>query len=475
LSSNFKFRITDIASEAAYDILFWTDKLVPTGKKKSKSVSSSASSSKQPSAPKPKKKKPALPPPPLFKDDDVDDFDLAQIEPVEVIPEITRTKRSVADEIQLLVTNLSNLCKVAQVKTEVPIRKMLDSVSLLSSKFKAEEKPDFDFSPPDLSILDHIFGDMKIQGKQTVGVVSKSTEVVIKITPAKEEFTKKTRFTSTPIRKKLSNASPGSNFADLMRRKSSKSSTDSYFTAKTSFEDNKENIEEVHQLPEIISPVSKKSVEREATIPKVPPAFDFSLDIDLESENSLEVEHASPVIEKVPSPAQNVESSQETFVSDDLLCALAEKIEARDQQPKKSSEKELTQITEPTITSNVQVEDPARKEVPAPVLDDEEDFCLEDLDLLETKHCQQIEAEMSMKKEEPKKELAKIEEDKDSFDGDDWEDLDAKIIEAEQSVLKNSLIAPGQTQDDPIVLSSDDGEIRTLKFTVFIISLVSFR
>lgn len=412
----------EIASEASYNILDWTDKLLPPGKKKPKSARASAASAKEPSVLKQlKKQKQPLPRPmpPLFKDDD--DFELPaphkehHPEPVKI---------SAADEIKRLMENLNLLCKVKETSLVVPFKKMLDSVSLIAT-VEQEEPPDLDIDPPDASILDHIFADMKINEKQPVQVIVRETKVVTKITPSIGHFAKRARFTSTPLRKSLPKRI---------------SAPDSIVG---------KDLQSDHI---IIAESPENSLEEPVAAPIIQTGFEFS--IALESDESLQEDDKIPDRVECPSspqPVQNkIESSQETCFTDDLMCAAAEVF---DTIPLKKISNSVSDIFKTSVVTDTSGAPATTNKVPDLGSDDDDEyFSLEAIDNLEKQHQQsKVDLGKSSSEEahgEQQATVAVMEED-DEFCIDE-DDLESKLNEIQQNALKKD------TLNGPVVILSDD-------------------
>jgi hypothetical protein len=413
---------SDIASEASYNILDWTEKLLPPGKKKPKSSRAPAknAANKEPTILKQltKKKQPLpRPMPPLFKDDD--DFELParykEPEPVKI---------SAANEIKRLMENLSLLCEVKQATLVEPFKKMLDSLSLIAC-VEQEEKPDLDLNPPDATILDHIFADMRIVEKQTVEVIIRKTEVVTKFTPIAGNFAKRARFTSTPLRKSLPK-----------RISSSFNAVDSCVGTEL--------------------PIAERPEEPVAA-PIIRTAFEF--DIALESDESMhdDMENADAIecpISPVPVAVvaqKQIESSQETCMSDDLLCAAAEMY---DTLPPKQSTSVSDIFKTSAANDKSAVPAPATNVVPDPSDDDDDFFPLDAIDQLEKQH-QISKAELGKSSEETHEvhQVAVEEDDEYCVDEDD---LERKLNEIQHNELikkEKSFLAE---LEGPVVLSSDE-------------------
>ncbi|XP_059474472.1 LOW QUALITY PROTEIN: Fanconi anemia group M protein [Neocloeon triangulifer] len=374
-----------IANEVSADVSFWSTKLGSEvgGKKVGKAQNRPSTTSNHARVTKPlekkKVKKPKLlPEAPLFPKEEFED-----IIPIFQLPKPKEKKRSVHEEIDLFISNLALLCKIRNESVDKdPIMKVLDSVSLISHTVQVEEKPDLDFEPPDISILDHIFADLR-KSKKTYNVVVRETEVTVK-SPRKTPFVKKLRMPTTPLKKTKINA-----------------------------------------LAENINTIFK-----DETVNK--PEFNFDLDIMSAPSPASEVavaENLHPAVEN---------SSQETCLSDELLCALAAELEVG----------ELGQITSTPKASKVKskpgvkqedgvVVSAKREENVKPVLERKSILCKEVLPTLK-------------------------EEDKDSLealDEDFLEQVDA--IEKQQTQFiptpakGNNLAAPpGDSDDEPIIIET---------------------
>jgi hypothetical protein len=403
--------------------LDWTEKLLPPGKKKGKTSRAPAKSApKEPRILKQltKKKQPLpRPMPPLFKDDD--DFLLParykEPEPVKI---------SAASEIKRLMQNLSLLCEVKQATLVKPFKKMLDSLSLIAC-VEQEEKPDLDLDPPDATILEHIFADMRVTEKRTVQVIVRETEVVTKFTPIAGNFAKRARFTSTPLRKSL----PKSSSFNAGVRKELQTSHD----------------------------VISESPEEPVAAPIIRTAFEF--DIALESDESMQddIENADPIecpLSPVPVAQNKIESSQETCMSDDLLCAAAEKYDSH-LQKQSTSNSDIFQTSVANDTSAVPAAAASRP--PDPSDDDDDDyFPLDAIDQLEKQH-QISKAELGKSSQEPRG-VAFEEDDEYSVDEDD---LESKLNEIQQNELikkEKSFLAEFE---GAVLLSSDESNDGTKK------------
>ncbi|XP_065331630.1 Fanconi anemia group M protein [Cloeon dipterum] len=260
---------TEIASEAANDMTFWSDKLSKEvcGKKTAKGKKNAIPQQQnQPSIAKmlqQKKVQKKIPPPPLFKDDDDDLFMLPSARPVSEKVQ----KRSVKEEIDIFVENLSLLHLLLPLKNDCPLVQMMNSVSLIANTVDVEEKPDFDFDPPDISILDQIFGDRTLN-KATVEVVIKKPEISV----GRDTFVKKKR--TTPLRRSAGKSKPNVSTGRF-----------------------------------VLAPIALPN----------PVKLNFNFDLDICSDSLLDEEEADVKAEPAESP--------EISLSDEILCTTAAEIE----------------------------------------------------------------------------------------------------------------------------------------------------
>lgn len=418
----------EIASEASYNILDWTEKLLPPGKKKGKSNRAPAKTAKEPTILKQlntKKQPLSRPMPPLFKDDD--DFELParfkEPEPVKI---------SAANEIKRLMENLSLLCEVKQAVLVEPFKKMLDSVSLIAS-VEQEEPPDFDSNPPDATILEHIFADMRVVEKQTVTVIERETKVVTKITPMLGDFAKRARFTSTPLRK------------SLPKRISSSSNIDSSFG-----KDLRASHGMIAESPEV-------AIQKPVAAPIIQTAFEFNVALD--SDDSMQEDIGNDRIECPPSPIpvpvtlKKIESSQETCFSGDQLCAA----EFDNTHPQKRSSS-VSDIFKTSVANTTGAPAAATSKAPDSLDDDDDDdvgFSFDAIDQLVKQHqISKVELGKSSEEAEVVLQAAVADKEDDETFMEEY-DLESKLNELQKYALikkERSLLA----ELGPVVLSSDE-------------------